>query len=199
MGSNIRARGRITDWWIWRGSLGSPLEAWEFTDPPHAYPGDTTVVQPSRNFIPNFLLPSLNFISPFLQHWTKAIPEFYIFTKPLKNSGGISALNPFQKSPSVPLWHHTQHPNGHFWPDCADYFLEVELLFLSDPGVPGVRSMGPIFSHSVSHFCRFCRFFRFVTLADNDTNLRRPTDNANRAIQGNVAMPVAPSGGQIVN
>ena len=37
-----------------------------------------------------------------------------------------------------------------------------------------------------------------VTLADEDTNSIL-TDNANRAIQGNVAMPVAPSGGQIVN
>ena len=40
-----------------------------------------------------------------------------------------------------------------------------------------------------------------VTLADEDTN-SMPTDHANRAIQGNVAMQVtevAPSGGQIWN
>ena len=40
-----------------------------------------------------------------------------------------------------------------------------------------------------------------VTLADEDTNsiLTDKTDNANREIQGNVAMPVAPPGGQICN
>ena len=37
-----------------------------------------------------------------------------------------------------------------------------------------------------------------MTLADEDTNSIL-TDNANRAIQGNVAMQVAPSGGQIWN
>ena len=37
-----------------------------------------------------------------------------------------------------------------------------------------------------------------VTLADEDTKSIL-TDNANRAIQGNVAMQVAPSGGQICN
>ena len=37
-----------------------------------------------------------------------------------------------------------------------------------------------------------------MTLADEDTNSIL-TDNANRAIQGNVAMQVAPSGGQICN
>ena len=37
-----------------------------------------------------------------------------------------------------------------------------------------------------------------VTLADEDTNSIL-TDNANRAFQGNVAMQVAPSGGQICN
>ena len=37
-----------------------------------------------------------------------------------------------------------------------------------------------------------------VTLADEDTNSIL-TDNANRALQGNVAMQVAPPGGQICN
>ena len=37
-----------------------------------------------------------------------------------------------------------------------------------------------------------------VTLADEDTN-SIPTDNANRAIQGNVAIQVTPPGGQICN
>ena len=37
-----------------------------------------------------------------------------------------------------------------------------------------------------------------VTLADEDTNSIQ-TDDANKAIQGNVAMQVAPPGGQICN
>ena len=61
-------------------------------------------------------------------------------------------------------------------------------MFLSDPGNPGVRSMGPGLSHSPSE--RGC-----VDLTNEDTNSIL-TDNANRAIQGNVAMP---SGGQICN
>ena len=67
--------------------------------------------------------------------------------------------------------------------------------FLSDPGIPGVRSMGP----SVSN--RGFANFTELTLADEDTNSIL-TDNANRAIQGNVAMQlmqVAPSGDQICN
>ena len=37
-----------------------------------------------------------------------------------------------------------------------------------------------------------------VTLADEDTNSIQ-TDGANKAIQGNMAMQVAPPGGQICN
>ena len=61
-----------------------------------------------------------------------------------------------------------------------------------------VRSMGLIVSKSVS--IPFADFTD-VTLADEDTNSIL-ADNANRAIQGNVAMQVtqvAPSGGQILN
>ena len=67
--------------------------------------------------------------------------------------------------------------------------------FLSDPGVPGVRSMGPVVSHKLSEepFCR-------LNLSDEDTNSIL-TDNANRAIQGYLSMQViqviqvVPSGG----
>ena len=54
--------------------------------------------------------------------------------------------------------------------------------FLSDPGVPGVLSMGPILCHYVTPR-------GFTDFADEDT---KPilTDNAKRAIQGNVAMHV---------
>ena len=65
--------------------------------------------------------------------------------------------------------------------------------FLSDPGVPGVRSMGP----SLSNWGRFCRynwcdsaFWRYQLNTNN---------NANRAIQGNVTMQVMQPGGQICN
>ena len=61
------------------------------------------------------------------------------------------------------------------------------MRFLSDPGVPG-----PIFGSgclSVRHkqTKRPCADLTYVTLADEDTNSIL-TDNANRAIQGNVAM-----------
>ena len=64
--------------------------------------------------------------------------------------------------------------------------------FLSDPGVPGVRSMGPDVSQSVT---RLCADLTDVTLADEDRN-STPADYVNRAILGNVAMQVVPPGGQ---
>ena len=63
------------------------------------------------------------------------------------------------------------------------------MSFLSDPGIPGVRSIGP----SVS--TRLNADLTDVTLADEDSN-SIPTDDINRAILGNVAMQVAPPGGQ---
>ena len=51
---------------------------------------------------------------------------------------------------------------------------------LSDPGKPGVRSLGPDVRHTP--FADLTD----VTLADEDTKSIL-TDNANRAIQGNVA------------
>ena len=65
------------------------------------------------------------------------------------------------------------------WWDTPAYYL-----FLSDPGKPGVRSLGPDVRQSVRHLCVD---LTDVTLADEDTNSIL-TDNANRAIQGNVAM-----------
>ena len=67
-----------------------------------------------------------------------------------------------------------------------------ESIFLSDPGVPGVRSMGPDVSHSIQDYVAY---LTDVTLADNDSN-STPADDVNRAIPGNVAMQVAPPGGQ---
>ena len=66
--------------------------------------------------------------------------------------------------------------------------------FLSDPGKPGVRSLGPDVCLSVCPSLRdLCVDLTDVTLADEDTNSIL-TDNANRAIQGNVATQ---SGGQL--
>ena len=63
--------------------------------------------------------------------------------------------------------------------------LDVHLFsFLSDPGVPGVRSMGPV---SLTQSPRGFANLTDVTLADGDTKSIL-TDNANRAIQGNQAM-----------
>ena len=52
-------------------------------------------------------------------------------------------------------------------------------VFLSDPGVPGVRSMGP------DVHTRGCSDLTDVTLADEDSN-SIPTDDVNKAILGNV-------------
>ena len=64
--------------------------------------------------------------------------------------------------------------------------------FLSDPGVPGVRSMGPDVCPSVNP--RAFADLTDETLADEDSN-SIPTDDVNWAILGNVV----PSGGQIFN
>ena len=53
--------------------------------------------------------------------------------------------------------------------------------------------MGPDVSNSVTP--RLCADLTDVTLADDDSNLI-PTDDVHRAILGNVAMQVAPSGAQ---
>ena len=65
--------------------------------------------------------------------------------------------------------------------------------FLSDPGVPGVRSMGPDVTPYLP--TRLFADLTDVTLADEDSNLI-PTDDVHRAVLGNVAMQVAPSGAQ---
>ena len=62
-------------------------------------------------------------------------------------------------------------------------------MFLSDPGVPGVRSMGTDVTE------RLFADLTDMTLADEDIN-STPADDVNRAILGNVAMQVAPPGGQ---
>ena len=67
--------------------------------------------------------------------------------------------------------------------------------FLSDPGVPGVWSLGLVVSNKLT--IPFADLTD-VTLADEDIN-SIPTDNANRAIQGNAGMQVAPSGDQTCN
>ena len=61
--------------------------------------------------------------------------------------------------------------------------------FLSDPGVPG-----PIYGFaSLSLSETPCANLTDVTLADEDT-ISTLTNNANRAIQGNVVMPIIQSG-----
>ena len=64
-------------------------------------------------------------------------------------------------------------------------FLPISIHpFLSDPGVPGVRSMGPDVTNSVQDYCAD---LTDVTLADEDSN-SIPTDDVNKAILGNVAI-----------
>ena len=61
-----------------------------------------------------------------------------------------------------------------------------------------VRSMGPSVSETLCLTHTPFADFTDVTLADENTNSIL-IDNANRAIQGNVAMQVAPSGGKSCN
>ena len=63
----------------------------------------------------------------------------------------------------------------------------------------GPRSPGPIYV-SGCHKLSELRFWNLtdVTLADEDTD-SIPTDDTNRAIQGNVAMLVTQPGGQVCN
>ena len=62
---------------------------------------------------------------------------------------------------------------------------DFAFVFLSDPGKPGVRSLGPDVRPSQTP--RACVDLTDVTLSDEDTKSIQ-TDNANRAIQGNVTM-----------
>ena len=104
-----------------------------------------------------------------------------------------------------------------FWPKLELEFHQLELLivgmkksqnhfqfqskrkdckqFLSDPGIPGVRSMGPSFSNWLT---TPCWDLTDATLADEDTDSIL-TDNGNRAIQGNMAMHVTLPGWKICN
>ena len=65
--------------------------------------------------------------------------------------------------------------------------MKLKFNFLSDPGVPGVRSMGLVLCHYVTP--RGFANLTDVTLVDEDTKSIL-TDNANRVIQGNQAMHV---------
>ena len=72
----------------------------------------------------------------------------------------------------------------------ADY---PAMSFLSDPGKPGVRSLGPDVCPSVT--LRGLWDSTDVTLADEDTKSKL-TDNAKKAIQGNEAMQAMQTGDQ---
>ena len=62
----------------------------------------------------------------------------------------------------------------------------MKSIFLSDPGVSGVRSMGSSLSNWQTHLVAD---LTDVTLADEDTNSIL-ADNAKREIQSNEAMQV---------
>ena len=67
------------------------------------------------------------------------------------------------------------------------------MIFLSDPGIPGPIDLWV----QVSQVTETC-FWNLTDVADEDTN-SIPTDDVNREIIGNVAMKVAPPGGQTCN
>ena len=66
--------------------------------------------------------------------------------------------------------------------------------FLLDPRIPGVWSLGLDVFPSLTHWTFWD--LTDVTLADEDIN-SIVTDNANRAIQGNIAMQLMQPGGQL--
>ena len=68
------------------------------------------------------------------------------------------------------------------------------LKLLSGPGIPGLQSIGLFISLTPRPFADLTD----VTLADEDSN-SIPTDTANKAIQGYVAMQVTQPGDQICN
>ena len=81
-----------------------------------------------------------------------------------------------------------------FLPPFCD-LVHVQIVVDLFAKLSGVRSMGP----SLSNWVRdLWLHLTDVTLADEDTNSIL-TDNANRAIQGNVTMHVMQPGGQICN
>ena len=90
---------------------------------------------------------------------------------------------------------HYLHQQNCLWPCLLPdgWTLPIFIIFLSDPGVPGVRSVCPDVCASVTH-TPFADLTD-VTLADEDSN-SIPTDDDNKAVLSNVAMQVAPSGGQ---
>jgi len=65
--------------------------------------------------------------------------------------------------------------------------------FLSDPGIPG-----PIYGSGSMKLWDFVADLTDVTLVDEDIN-SIPTNNTNRTIQDNVAMPVTNPGDQFEN
>ena len=87
-------------------------------------------------------------------------------------------------------------PGDCLWPCLLPdgWTLPIFITSLSDPGVPGVRSMCPDVCLSVTQ-TPFADLTD-VALADEDSN-SIPTDDVNRAILGNVAMQVASPSGQL--
>ena len=79
-------------------------------------------------------------------------------------------------------------PPGFLWLSYVTILREAYIyrVFLSDPGVPGVRSMGP------DETTRLCSDLTDVTLADEDSN-SIPTYDVNRAFLSNMATQVPPT------
>ena len=102
----------------------------------------------------------------------------------------------------LPSWLDTKKATFLGWPRCkaglgpaaGAHFL-LEILHFYRTQVSLVRSMDLVVSNSLSIPCAN---LTDVTLADEDTNSIL-TDNAKRAIQGNVAMHVTLPGGQLWN
>ena len=85
--------------------------------------------------------------------------------------------------PSNPNW--VKH-----WLNMVEHCISL----LSDPGIPGVRSMGPSVSNRPFwNFIQVINSIQVILSHLTDVTLSNPailTDSANRAIQGNVAMQV---------
>ena len=96
--------------------------------------------------------------------------------QPPKASKSQKGVHPFSTIFSIFLWLSTMSHkvSRHKKNLIGNYWIQV---FLSDPGVPGVRSMGPDVRQSLH--TRLCADLTDVTLADEDSN-SIPTDDVKR-------------------
>ena len=104
---------------------------------------------------------------------------YYKFTVARQQAAELGSEVYFEQTPTNKLL--LSHHHRHFKSILSANMDVFSTVFLSDPGIPGVRSMGP----SLSNWCFVD--LTDVTLVDEDTNSIL-ADDTNRAIPGNLEM-----------